>query len=234
MAYATAIFDMDGTILDTIGDLAAAMDWALEETGHRHGWSPADVTHFFGSGALVATTRALVAEGGVAPDGIEAVDAGDPRADGAEVTRVLEVFKRRYAGHCDERTRPFDGIVDLLRSLRETGIACALVSNKMDPEVKRLARTYFPGLLDAAVGEREGIRRKPAPDTTLRVLEELGADREATVYVGDSEIDLMTARNSGLPCIAVDWGFRTRAFLERNGARIIVHDANELAREILG
>ena len=234
MAYETVVFDMDGTILDTIGDLTAAMVWALSQTGHACGWGCDDVRHFFGSGAQVAVTRALVAETGLDAADTESVGAGDPRADEAEVGRVLGVFKARYAKHCCELTRPFPGIVALLGALRESGIACAVVSNKMDPEVKRLAKTHFGGLLDAAVGECAGVRRKPAPDSTLRVLDELGADPASAVYVGDSEIDLLTARNAGLPCVAVDWGFRTHAFLVSAGAATIASDTNALAAAIVG
>lgn len=240
MAYTTVIFDMDGTILDTLADLTASLDRALAECGHAHDFGRGDVGRFFGSGAEVAVTRALAVEAGLAPGAgsLEAigrdVDAAGLGLDPAEVERVRSAFARVYAGHCNDSTRPYPGIPGLLESLSEAGLHRAVVSNKMDPEVRRLADLHFPGLLDVSVGEQPGVRRKPAPDAVLRVMELLGVGADEVAYVGDSEIDLLTAENAGLDCIAVTWGFRTRAFLESHGAAPIADDANELAALILG
>lgn len=240
MAYTTVIFDMDGTILDTLADLTASLDHALAACGHDHGFGCREVGSFFGSGAEVAVTRALAVEAGRAGDegALEAigrdVDAAALGLDPAEVERVRAAFAEHYAVHCNDHTRPYPGIPGLLSALAEAGLHRAVVSNKMDPEVRRLSDLHFPGLLDVSVGEQPGVRRKPAPDVTLRVMELLGVGAGDVAYVGDSEIDLLTAENAGLDCVAVTWGFRSRRFLEAHGARAVADDANELGRLLLG
>lgn len=238
MAYKAAIFDMDGTTLNTLGDLTVAMNWALEQTGHRHDFDENMVRQFFGSGVKVAVQRALATENGmpqeqlvlIGQEGHEEVDG----VDEAEVERVSEVYKPYYAARCDIKTGPYPGILDLLKDLKVAGVKCAVVSNKPDEAVQKLVEDDFEGLFDVCLGEREGIRRKPAPDMTLWTLEQLGVDRKDAVYIGDSEIDMMTGANSGMDCISVDWGFRSRAFLEAHHATRIVSDAAELEQAILG
>lgn len=221
MGYKAVIFDMDGTILNTLEDLAGAINYAMGQAGHRCDFTAEEVGQFFGSGAKVAVTRALQCETGAAPP--------EP-----EVTRVLALFQEYYPAHCEIRTRPYGKIPELLAALREKGIQTAVVSNKMDQAVRKLCEKHFPGCFDAVLGEREPeIRRKPAPDMTEAALAQMGAGRQDAVYIGDSEVDLETAENAGLDCICVSWGFRGRAYLERCGAKCIVDDVETLTRILL-
>lgn len=221
--YQAVIFDMDGTVLDTGGDLADSLNWALNQTGHKSGYSKSMVTTFFGSGVLVAMTRALACEMGVGQDrlleiGLEG-DTITPRIKAHfgdhEIDRLYQVFKSYYPSHCDIKTGPYPGILDLVGTLKRAGIKTAVVSNKLDEAVGKLAVDYFNGLFDAAIGEKPSVRRKPAPDMTDKALDELEVERQNAVYVGDSEIDMLTAANAGMDCILVDWGFRPRSFLEK-------------------
>lgn len=224
MQYRAVVFDMDGTILNTLEDLTASLNHALEETGHRHDFSGQAVGCFFGSGARVAAARALRAEAGETPE--ETLEDA-PEPPGTEA--VFSVFKKWYPLHCEERTCPYPGIPELLRSLREKGFGLAVVSNKLDGAVQALCETHFPGLFDAALGEKEPERRrKPAPDMVLAALERLGVSPEEAVLVGDSEIDLLTAAAAGTDCVAVAWGFRSRDFLRARGAERIIDAPREL------
>jgi phosphoglycolate phosphatase len=211
------IFDMDGTILNTLDDLTGSLNYALAQTGHRHDYVPDDVKHFFGSGVRVAISRALAEEG--RPD----VPEDDP-----EVERIREVFAPHYAEHCNDHTGPYAGIPECIAALRDRGILTAVVSNKPDFAVQTLAKEIFPGCFDLAVGEQTGVRRKPAPDMTVKAMKDLKVAQANAVYVGDSEVDLATARNSELPCIAVSWGFRSVDFLKAQGASVIVDRASEI------
>ncbi len=231
-----AVFDMDGTILDTLGDMADSLNFAMEQTGHRHDFTPELVRLFFGSAALVAVERALATENG-APEAVIAELGEDipPErfgVDTAEAERILAIYKPYYETHCNIKTGPYPGIPELLSALREAGVRTAVVSNKPDPAVQALTAQYFDGLFDSVLGERAGIRRKPAPDMTLRALRELGAAPEEACYIGDTEIDLKTAENAGMRCIAVKWGFRTEAFLRSRGAERFAEDAEELLRKL--
>lgn len=237
MEVKAVVFDMDGTVLNTLDDLTDAMNYALEKTGHFHAWTNREVRLFFGSGAYVASKRALSLEKGMDSTLLE--DIGTPKerlpqgVTEKDAEAVLAVFAPYYVDHCSLKTGPYPGIPDLLHALRERGIRTAVVSNKLDGAVQELVRDLFPGMFDFSLGESEKIRRKPAPDMTLRCMEVLGVGPEETVYVGDSEIDLQTAANTGIPCFAVEWGFRTREFLESHGARVIVSSAGDLLAAIL-
>lgn len=243
MRYRAAVFDMDGTILNTAGDLADALNYAMRETGHRHDYTEEQVRGFVGSGIRTAIGRAFDEErrGAAArqsavgemqkPPGAEEAALS---ADAEETERVLEVFLPYYETHCAVRTDSYPGICDMIRALRERGILTAVVSNKPDAAVKKLAQDYFDGLFDLAVGEQAGIRRKPAPDMTEKALAALGVRREEAVYIGDSEVDLETAENAGLLCIACAWGFRGAAFLRAHGAELLAEDAEDVRRIILG
>lgn len=232
MAYKIALFDMDGTILDTICDLTSSLDAALAATGHQHNFTTTDVRTFFGSGATVATTRALAAEAGIAASERVAigqtVQAADLGIDPSEVRRVEAAFGRIYSQHSADTTRPYPGIPQLLTHLAEKNIVCAVISNKMDSEVVRLAKLHFPGSFASAQGVREGIRRKPAPDTVEAVLAAHKLSPTEAVYIGDSEIDILTAQAAGTADIAVTWGFRDEAFLRAHGATHIANTAAEL------
>ena len=210
------IFDLDGTLLDTLDDLADAVNWALkqEQLPRR---TREEVRAFVGNGIRNLIERAV-------PAGTEA----------AQTDRVFAGFKARYAGHCADKTRPYPGILELLARLRAEGIRTAVVSNKADFAVQTLCRDYFPGLVDCAVGERAGIPKKPAPDSVQEVLRALKISREQAVYVGDSEVDVVTARNAGMNGILVLWGFRDRQTLERAGAKTFAATAEELCAALIG
>ena len=226
------IFDMDGTVLDTITDLTASLNFALRSTGYRGEFPEETVKAFFGSGAAVAVTRALAMEAGTDFSALETVGTAEDTVsagiDPEEVKRVLAVFKPHYEAHCGDHTAAYAGIPGVLRQLRERGKKTAVVSNKPDPAVQELARDLFPGMFDFVLGEKAGMPRKPAPDMVLAAMEALGGSRETSVCVGDSEIDLQTAENAGIPCICVLWGFRTKEFLVRRGAEILAASAEEI------
>lgn len=204
--YDTYIFDLDGTLLNTLDDLAAATNYALRTNGlPQH--SVDDVRRFVGNGVRMLMRRAV-------PDGEQ-----NPRFETA-----FAAFRQYYLAHSLDTTRPYDGIMTMLRSLKSRGCRLAVVSNKFCAATEELCRHFFDGLIEVAIGENEaaGIRKKPAPDTVFEALRQLGATADGAVYVGDSEVDIQTARNAHLPCISVLWGFRDRHFLTANGATTFV------------
>lgn len=212
MHYTSVLFDLDGTLLDTLGDLTAAMNRTLT----RHGLperTRQQMRTALGNGA-----RRLMEL---------SVPAG---TDGALFETLLAEYNADYAAHCRIETAPYPGIDALLRQLHAQGRKLAIVSNKPDEAVRALRAEFFVDTVPIAVGEKQGIRRKPAPDTLLTAMAQLGAERTSTVYVGDSEVDIATARAAGLPCISVLWGFRDRDLLEQAGAQQFAADAGELAR----
>jgi phosphoglycolate phosphatase len=205
MTYNTYIFDLDGTLLDTLRDLANSVNYALSQHGMpTH--SIDDVRRFVGNGVRVLMERAV-------PDG-----AANPAFDATFAT-----FRQHYMQHSLDTTRPYDGITELIRELKARGCQSAVVSNKMMAATQELVHHFFPEI-EVAIGEHEaaGIRKKPAPDTVFEALRQLGVGKEGAVYVGDSDVDLATARNSGLPCISVLWGFRDKPFLLEHGATTFV------------
>lgn len=215
MKYKLAVFDMDGTILNTIDDLADSLNYVLRESGYPQR-SFEEVLSFVGDGLRTLIERGL-------PEGVTV----------QTVDSVLGKFKKYYAVHCSDKTRPYDGIIELLKNLRKGGCLTAVVSNKADDAVSELCEKYFNGLFDYAVGERSGISRKPSPDSVNEVLSKLGIGRENAVYIGDSDIDIKTAENSGMDAIIVEWGFRERDFLIKNGAKTLVSKAEEIEKIIL-
>lgn len=226
MTIKAAIFDMDGTILDTIEDLTEAINHSMAHFGYRNDFSTEEAKRFFCNGARNAVASALTAAGAIAAD----PKAGDKKTEDALVDEVLSYYKPWYAAHSDIRTGPYPGVVDLLKELKASGIRTAVVSNKPDPAVQKLCRVYFPDVFSFALGEIEGVPKKPEPDMIYICLKELGVSPAEAVYVGDSEVDIETALNSGLPCIGVDWGFRRRE--ELAGADRIVSTCDELAEAI--
>ena len=212
MSYQTYIFDLDGTLLDTLGDLAASVNYAMRTHGMPE-HSVDEVCRFVGNGVRRLMERAV-------PGG-----AAHPEFEAAFAT-----FRRHYMEHSLDTTRPYEGIPEMLQELKRRGRHTAVVSNKFDAATKELCRHFFPDTIDVAVGEHEaeGIRKKPAPDTVLQALSQLGVGQEGAVYVGDSDVDIQTARNSGLPCISVLWGFRDREFLLAHGAETFVSQPSEL------
>ena len=212
MAYQLAIFDMDGTVLDTLEDLQVSLNHALKKNGFPTR-TYEEARRFVGNGL-----HRFVELG---------VPEGTP---GEQVEQVFDTLNEYYALHCNDHTKPYDGIVEVIRKLRGRGIATALVSNKSDYAVQDLVKIYFDGLFDVAVGLKEGIRKKPYPDAVWNVLESEGKSREESVYIGDSEVDLMTAENAGLDCVTVTWGFRTMRELAPYHPKTICQTPFDLCR----
>jgi len=202
MKYQTYIFDLDGTLLDTLGDLAASVNFALRTHGMPE-HSVDDVRRFVGNGVRKLMQRA--------------VPNGDANSD---FEAAFATFRQHYMAHSLDTTRPYEGIPETLAALRQQGCRIAVVSNKMMAATQELCQHFFPDTVEVAIGEHEaeGIRKKPAPDTVLAALRRLGVGKESALYVGDSDVDIETARNAGLPCISVLWGFRDRDFLLQHGA----------------
>lgn len=210
--YEFIVFDLDGTLLDTLTDLHASVNFALEKFSFPKR-SKEEVRSFVGNGIAMLIRRAIGRE--------------TPLFE-----QVLNEFKAHYAAHCADETQPYAGILPLLQELQARGVKTAVVSNKADFAVKKLAKAYFNGLLLEAVGEDEarGIRKKPAPDSLFSVMEKLGADKQKTVYIGDSEVDIQTAQNAGVDCISVTWGFKDKAFLIESGANNLVDSPDEILK----
>lgn len=212
MRYQTYVFDLDGTLLDTLGDLAASTNYALRTYGMPE-HSLDDVRRFVGNGVRVLMERAV-------PQG----------ADNPQFEAAFQTFREHYMQHSLDTTKPYDGIIETLEALKAEGCRLAVVSNKMMAATQELCRHFFRDTIEVAIGEHEaqGIRKKPAPDTVNEAFRQLGVGKERAVYVGDSDVDILTARHSGLPCISVLWGFRDRAFLKQHGAETFISAPSEL------
>lgn len=210
MKYKLAIFDMDGTILDTLEDLKNSANYALRTNGLPERTLD-EIRAFVGNGISALIKRAV-------PTG----------TDEALQEQVFQTFTAYYAKHCADATKPYEGIVPLLHALRASGIHTAVVSNKADFAVQELVNTYFDRCFDAAIGEHSGIRKKPAPDMVYEVISALQMKPSDAIYIGDSDVDLATAKNAGLPCISVEWGFRTRDFLMEHGAELLIRKPEEI------
>ncbi|MBR1412425.1 MAG: HAD family hydrolase [Prevotella sp.] len=211
MTYSTYIFDLDGTLLDTLHDLASSVNYALQTHGMpTH--SVDAIRGFVGNGVRLLMERAV-------PDG----------AQNPQFEATFATFRQHYMQHSLDTTCPYPGIAEMLHQLKQRGCRLAVVSNKMMAATQDLVRHFFPEI-EVAIGEHEaeGIRKKPAPDTVFQALRQLGVGKEQAVYVGDSDVDLQTARNSGLPCISVLWGFRSRDFLLHHGATTFITHPSEL------
>lgn len=202
--YSTYIFDLDGTLLNTLNDLAASTNYALRSVNlPEH--SIDDVRRFVGNGVRKLMERAI--EGG----------DKNPLFDEAYAT-----FRKHYLEHGLDTTQPYPGVMDLLKTLKEKGKNIAVVSNKFYDATQELVHHFFGEYVAVAIGERENIRKKPAPDTVLEAMKMLGVGKEGAVYIGDSDVDFNTAKNVGIPCISVLWGFRDKEFLEQIGATTFV------------
>ena len=196
------IFDMDGTLLDTLEDLTDAVNVALEQNGYPSR-TLEEMRYFVGNGAANMLRRA-------APEGVD-------------LAPVMDAFIQWYGAHCQDKTRPYEGIYEALEALKQD-YPLAVVSNKPDYAVKLMTAALFPGV--HGVGEQQGIPRKPAPDMLLSAMKQIGVD--TCIYVGDSDVDLTTARNAGVPCISVLWGFRTEEDLLKAGATVFCAHPREL------
>ena len=210
--YKTYIFDLDGTLLNTLGDLAASTNYALRQYGMPE-HTIDDVRRFVGNGVGKLIERAI-------PEGL-----ANPQYED-----VLATFRKHYMLHSLDTTAPYPGIESLLHSLRSHGCNVAVVSNKFYNATVELCRHFFADTVEVAIGERENIRRKPAPDTVFEAMRQLGVSGEDTAYVGDSDVDVATARNSGIPCISVLWGFRDRDFLIEHGATTFVNTPEDIIK----
>lgn len=208
----TVIFDLDGTLLNTLDDLADSTNYALSKFGYPTR-TIEEVRQFVGNGVAKLIERAI-------PEG-----KNNPNFE-----KCLAIFKENYAQNMYNKTAPYNGIIEMLSNLKSKGIKIAVVSNKFDLAVKELCKKYFEGFIDFAAGENEaqGIRKKPAPDTVISVLNKFNFAPEDAVYVGDSDVDIMTAKNSKMPCISVTWGFRDEKFLLENGATILINAPSEI------
>lgn len=206
----TVIFDLDGTLLDSLQDLADSTNHVLAQFGYPvH--TLEDIRRFVGNGVRVLMERAV-------PDNLTP----------SEFETVFSEFKAYYVDHCMDKTKPYPGIYELLEKLKANHYKVAIVSNKLQGGVDELYARFFKDLVQVAVGECPEVKRKPSPDMVNKALEKLGSTADEAVYVGDSDVDLATARNSGLPCISVLWGFRDRDFLIQNGATHLVSNPDEI------
>ena len=189
--YDTIIFDLDGTLLNTLEDLADAVNFVMRANEYPER-TIEEVRCFVGNGIRRLMELAV-------PEGVS----------GETFENVFEQFKSYYTDHCQIKTCAYDGIMELLEKLYADGVSMAIVSNKNHAAVCELNEIYFKKYIEVAIGQKDGIRKKPAPDTVLQALKELGKEKESSIYVGDSEVDFLTAQNTGMDCVLVTWGFRT-------------------------
>lgn len=218
LKYTTLVFDLDGTLMDTLDDLFLSANFALKKQMLPIR-TKEEVRQFVGNGVKKLIERAV-------PVGTDAV----------VVESVLSSFKTYYSVHCKDHSAPYAGIVGLLSALKDAGYKMAIVSNKPDAEVKRLNKEYFSDYISVAIGENEaaGISKKPAPDMVREALRLLHSEKRESVYVGDSDVDILTARNSGMACVSVSWGFRGKAFLLAHGAEVVVDEPAEIKKLVDG
>lgn len=198
--YKAVIFDMDGTLLNSIEDLTDSINFILDKYKLPTKTLP-EVKHMVGSGAAKLVERAI-------PLG----------RDNPKFNTILDDYKAYYFDHCNEKTGPYDNIIELLKELKSRGFKLAIVSNKSMKAIQELKDLYFEDYIDVAVGVTDNVKRKPAPDECYEAMEQMGVNKEDCIYVGDSDIDYLTAVNTGLPCISCLWGFRTKEELIDAGA----------------
>lgn len=213
----TVLFDMDGTLLNTLGDIHASVNFALEQSGL------APVT--------LNETREAAGYGSIVL--IEMVTKGDFAQDSAEFKRVFNDFSNHYAEHCKDSTQPYPGIMELLAALKELGIKMAVVSNKIHHETEALRQSWFAEYIPLAIGRAEDVPAKPDPTMALRALEQLGSTPQSTLFVGDSQPDVQTGKNAQCTSVGCTWGFRSREILEAERADFIIDAPLELL-EIVG
>ncbi|MFP3155904.1 HAD family hydrolase [Lachnospiraceae bacterium ZAX-1] len=206
----TVIFDLDGTLLDTLDDLSDSVNYVMLQHHFPH-YTKEDVRKMVGNGIRTMMKRAL-------PNGEK----------NTCYEQCIKEFQAYYATHMQHKTVPFSGIIPCLERLQQSGMKLAVVSNKFDHAVKLLCEEHFSSYIKTAIGESPSTAPKPAPDTVFRAIKELGSTVESCIYVGDSEVDIETAKNAHMPCISVSWGFKDRKFLQDHGAKIIVDRVKEL------
>lgn len=210
--FDTIIFDLDGTLLNTLTDLQLSTNFALKQFSYPERTLD-EVRHFVGNGVAKLIERAI-------PDGLLNPD----------YKKCLDIFKEHYSQNMLANTKPYDGIIPLLSSLKQRGVKVGVVSNKFDSAVKNLCKRYFDGYVMSAAGETAGVSVKPSPDGVLKVMHELKSTAQTTIYAGDSSVDILTAHNANLKCIGVTWGFRELDELESAGADYIAHSPEEIIK----
>ncbi|MCI6497620.1 MAG: HAD-IA family hydrolase [Lachnospiraceae bacterium] len=210
--YNTVVFDLDGTLLNTLEDLKNSTNYVMREFDFPERTLD-EVRRFVGNGIMKLIQRAV-------PDG----------TNDDTVKNAFDCFMEHYDKHCMDNTKPYDGICALMDELKAKNVKMAIVSNKMDEAVKELNDVFFKEYIDVAIGECKGVRRKPAPDSVNRAISELGSDKAHTLYVGDSDVDIATAKNAGIDVVSVLWGFRDKDFLIANGGTRFIDKPSELVR----
>ena len=215
MKYDAIFFDLDGTVIDSLQDIVDAVNHTMRRF-HLPEWAPQALKPHLGWGVDTLMRRIL------------------PDASDARRRQILALYRPYYAVHAGDKSRPFPGILSMLARLKEDGLLLAILSNKPDAAVQPLAEAYFSDVVSLAVGEVEGVRRKPHPDMLAAAAEKLGVALDRCLYVGDSEVDIDTARNTGIDCVCVSWGFRSREQLRAAGATVIVDSPEALAEWIEG
>lgn len=210
--YTTVIFDLDGTLMDTLADLAASTNYALAQMGFQTR-SVDEVRNFVGNGVRKLIERAVPAD-----------------TTENQLNEVFAHFRTHYAAHCKDNSAPYAGIPGVLAQLQKQGFKMAIVSNKPDAEVKQLNSQFFADSIRVAMGENEqaGIPKKPSPEMVAEAMRLLGSAQHECLYVGDSDVDILTAQNAGIDCLSVTWGFRSAEFLTRHGALHFVDQPSQL------
>jgi len=201
----TILFDLDGTLLNTLEDIADGVNYALRKLNFPERTLD-EIKYFIGNGVVKLIDRAVPSD---------------------TTAACLALNKEYYSAHVNSKTQPYEGIMPLLKDLKEKGYKVAVISNKYDSAVKDLCKLYFSDYVTVAVGNRAGVPTKPAPDSVFTALEELGSTQSQAVFVGDSDVDVHTGHNAGLKCIGVSWGFRGREFLEKEGADTVIDHPKE-------
>ncbi len=215
MKYEAVIFDLDGTLTDTLGDLKNSVSYAMREFGFPERTTD-EVRSFVGNGV-----RRLI-------------DLSVPEnTDSETAAKCLAVFKEYYKNNSLVETKPYDGIIEMLENIKDNGIKTAVVTNKMHEAAENIVNIFFGELIDLTLGQVDGMAQKPQPDGINCVLERFGVSKEKAVYIGDSEVDCITAKNAGIPCIGVTWGFRDKSVLLENGADFIAETPEDIIEFIM-
>ncbi|MBO5384937.1 HAD family hydrolase [bacterium] len=206
----TVIFDLDGTLLYTLEDLKDSMNFALSKFNYPQK-NLEEIRNFVGNGVKVLMELSI-------PQG----------KNNENFNECLAIFKTHYAQNMYNKTKPYDGIIEMLENLQQQGFRTAVVSNKFDLATKELCKKYFAKKIEIAIGESENIRKKPAPDSIFKVMEILNSNKNSTYFVGDSEVDIQTAQNANIKCISVTWGYKDKEFLLKNGAKFLANSPKEI------
>lgn len=214
--FDTAIFDLDGTLLNTLDDLKDSTNFALRKYCYPERTLD-EIRNFVGNGVNKLIERAI-------PDGLK----------NSDFDNCLKDFKNHYKSNMYNTTKPYGGIVGLLEELKKRNVKTAVVSNKFDAAVRELCENFFGSLIDISVGESDSVKKKPAPDSVLQAIHLLKANKEKTIYIGDSEVDIQTAKNAHITCIGVTWGFRSKELLLKEGADYLADSPDVILKIITG